>query len=264
MIIEWRNANGDLDRIPELVADLVQSKVDVIVVETTPCGARSQTRDEHCPCCDGARRRSSRLRFGRKPGASWWKRHRALNHEDRTQRQAVAATQGDDPTTRPASRSYGIQIRRGTPKSLRIFKSAAPKLSIALSFSKRANARGTGASLLNHPSSERAGAVSDRCPLFSTHRAMLLELASKARLPMIESERRFVDAGGLMSYGANLGDLYRRSAGYVDKILKGAKPGDLPVEQPTKFELVVNLKTAKALGLTIPQSVLLRADEVIR
>jgi putative ABC transport system substrate-binding protein len=92
----------------------------------------------------------------------------------------------------------------------------------------------------------------------------LLKLASKARLPGIYAERNFVDEGGLMSYGPNLGDVFRRSAGYVDKILKGAKPGDLPIEQPTKFELVVNLKTAKALRITIPESILLQADVVIR
>ena len=100
--------------------------------------------------------------------------------------------------------------------------------------------------------------------IFFVHRTALLNLVSKARLPTSYSDRQFVVEGVLMSYGPNTEDLCRRSAGYVAKILKGAKPGDLPVEQPTKFELVVNLKTAKALGLTIPQSILLRADEVIR
>jgi putative ABC transport system substrate-binding protein len=101
-------------------------------------------------------------------------------------------------------------------------------------------------------------------PMLFSQRGHIVNLAAKAHLPAIYEWREFSEAGGLMSYGANLADLYRRAATYVDKILKGAKPADLPVEQPTKFELVVNLKTAKALGLTIPQSVLIRADEIIR
>jgi putative tryptophan/tyrosine transport system substrate-binding protein len=99
--------------------------------------------------------------------------------------------------------------------------------------------------------------------LLTTHRARLLELTAQNRLPAIYGSREFVDAGGLMAYGVNFPDMYQRSASYVDKILRGAKPADLPVEQPTKFELVINLKTAKALGLTIPPSLLLRADQVI-
>jgi ABC-type uncharacterized transport system substrate-binding protein len=100
-------------------------------------------------------------------------------------------------------------------------------------------------------------------PLTFVHRARIVELSAKHRLPALYLFRESVEAGGLMAYGPNFYDLGRRAAGYVGKILKGAKPADLPVEQPTKFELVINLKTAKALGLTIPQSVLVRADEVI-
>jgi putative ABC transport system substrate-binding protein len=99
--------------------------------------------------------------------------------------------------------------------------------------------------------------------LFTTQRRRVVELAVKHQLPAMYGFREFVDAGGLMSYGPHWPDLYRRAAALIDKIIKGAKPADLPIEQPTKFELVLNLKTAKAIGLTIPRSVLLRADEVI-
>jgi putative ABC transport system substrate-binding protein len=110
----------------------------------------------------------------------------------------------------------------------------------------------------------RAGALTvlGGAMLFSERRR-LVDLAAKHQLPTVYSWREFVDAGGLMSYGPDLADMLRRAATYVDKILKGAKPGDLPIEQPTKFELVINLKTAKALGLTIPPSLLQRADQVI-
>jgi putative ABC transport system substrate-binding protein len=98
---------------------------------------------------------------------------------------------------------------------------------------------------------------------FNANRVRLIELAAKYRLPAMYETGEYVRSGGFMSYGPSLEDLFRRSATYVDKILKGAKPGDLPVEQPTKFELVINLKTAKALGLGVPPTLLARADEVI-
>src|SRR5262249_55020649 len=101
-------------------------------------------------------------------------------------------------------------------------------------------------------------------PLTASHRQQIAEQALRLRLPMIAELREFAQAGALISYGASLPDLFHRAAGYVDKILKGVKPSDLPVEQPTKFELVINLKTAKALGLTIPPALLGRANEVIQ
>jgi putative ABC transport system substrate-binding protein len=100
-------------------------------------------------------------------------------------------------------------------------------------------------------------------PLVSAHRIRIITLAQGARLPTMFAFREFVEAGGLMSYGTNFSDLYRRAADYVDKILHGAKPGDIPVEQPTKFDLIINITTAKALGLEIPPTLLARADEVI-
>ena len=112
---------------------------------------------------------------------------------------------------------------------------------------------------------ERAGALIwlEDAALFQ-HRTRILHLAAKHRLPAASTFREFTEAGGLLSYGPNLPALFLRAATYVDKILKGAKPADLPVEQPTRFELVVNLKTARALGLSLPQSILIRADHVIR
>ena len=111
---------------------------------------------------------------------------------------------------------------------------------------------------------ERAGAlfVIEEAVLLQ-HRTRILDLAAKHRLPAASQYREFAEAGGLLSYGADLPDLFRRAAIYVDKVLKGTKPADLPVEQPTKFELVVNMRTARALGLTIPPSILLRADRVL-
>jgi ABC-type uncharacterized transport system substrate-binding protein len=125
----------------------------------------------------------------------------------------------------------------------------ADDLENALNVAKRAGVQ----ALLAHPST-----------FVATNRARIVELSIKNRLPMIYGSRDHAEAGALMSYGPDLVDNYRRAATYVDKILKGAKPADLPVEQPTKFELVFNLKTAKQIGLVIPQSMLYRADKVIK
>jgi putative ABC transport system substrate-binding protein len=140
---------------------------------------------------------------------------------------------------------------------------AARSLGVRLQF---VEARGPDefARAFSDMSSARAGALtvlpSNR---FLREHRRLVDLAAKNRLPAVYTSSEFVDAGGLMSYGANQRDLFRRAATYVDKILKGAKPSDLPVEQPTKFELVINLKTAKALGVTVPEALLARADDVI-
>src|SRR5207249_6896490 len=113
--------------------------------------------------------------------------------------------------------------------------------------------------------SERIGAIQVLpSPYFNIHRRQLIELAAKYRLPAIYEFKDYVQDGGLMSYGPDINPMFRRAASYVDRILKGAKPGDLPVERPSTFELAINLKTAKALGLTVPQSVLGRADHVLQ
>ena len=111
--------------------------------------------------------------------------------------------------------------------------------------------------------SPNGGAIVTGSALYTVHRDLILKLIARYKLPAIYNDRIIVANGGLMSYGPDRADMYQRAAGYVDRILKGEKPGDLPVQAPTKYELVINLKTAKTLGLTVPQSLLARADEVI-
>ncbi len=141
----------------------------------------------------------------------------------------------------PDARKLGVHLQRGEARSAKAFEGA-----FAAMVRERADAL----------------MIAD-LPLFIRNSQRLFELALRYRLPTIAGWRRYAEAGSLMAYGANVPDVCRRSATYVAKILRGAKPGDLPIEQPTKFELVINLKTAKALGLTIPPSLLLRADQVI-
>ena len=147
-----------------------------------------------------------------------------------------------------------------SPKVIEELKAAAPSLSIELSFvsARTPEDFGPAFSAISRAHSQAVYLVENG--VFFAHRATLLKLATNARLPIIYGEKHF----GLFSYGANWDDYFHRSAGYVDRILKGAKPADLPIEQPTKIELVVNLKNARTLGITIPESILLRANEVIR
>jgi ABC-type uncharacterized transport system substrate-binding protein len=150
-----------------------------------------------------------------------------------------------------------------SPQEFARFTAAAPALRVQLVRLGARDAGGIAAAFTEAVRERVEGLIPVSSPMFATHKREIVTLAARYRIPAMYEHRDFVDAGGLMSYGPNLDDVFRRAAAYVDKILKGAKPADLPVEQPTKFDLVVNLKTAKALGLTIPPSLLLRADQVI-
>src|SRR5262249_37744674 len=142
---------------------------------------------------------------------------------------------------------------------------AARPLGLRLQFVEARGGLETFDAVFSEMAKSRAQAVTVLTSvMFTSLRRPVVDLAAKYRLPAVYPIRDFVDDGGLMSYGPLWADIYRRAATYVDKLLKGAKPGDLPVEQPTKFELVINLKTAKTLGVTIPQSILTRADEIIQ
>jgi putative tryptophan/tyrosine transport system substrate-binding protein len=153
----------------------------------------------------------------------------------------------------------------GDPSQVRTSEAAARSLDVRLHVLKVNRADNVESAFVEARKREAGALIVVGSPLFYVHRARLVELAARHRIPTIYAQREFVvGSGGLMSYGADYRHLFQRAATYVDKILKGAKPGDLPIEQPTKFELVINLKTAKALGLTIPPAVLARADEVIQ
>jgi putative ABC transport system substrate-binding protein len=263
IVIESRWAEGRPDRVPDLVAELVRLRVDVILAGSTAV---------------------------------------AVAAKDVTKTIPIVVATGGDPVrlglvgslARPGGNVTGLSFGVGMDtagKGLELLKEAVPKVRRVAALSNPANpshslvtdslstvARAVGVELQlfeargsDDFASAFAGMTRGRMeailvyldPFFLFHRARLLNLAAKNRLPAIYFSREYPEGGGLMSYGANYLDNYHRAATYVDKILKGAKPGELPIEQPTKFELVINLKTAKALGLTLPRSLLLRADHVI-
>jgi len=158
---------------------------------------------------------------------------------------------------------FGTSTLPGNAQSVKETELAAKTLGLQLQYLGVEDPKDLDTAFRNAVSWRAHAIIVLQSPVFGSRRKALVELAVKNRLPAIYPHSEYMDAGGLMFYGPSISDLFRRAATYVDKILKGAKPADLPVEQPTKFELVVNLKTAKALGLTIPPSVLLQADRVI-
>ena len=261
--IEWRSAEGDYARIPELASDLVQRKVDVIVVDSTPGAQAVERATSTIPiviAMAGDLIGSGLVTNLAHPGGNVTGSTTMAAEQSAKRLQLLKETI-------PRLNRVAVLWNPATAwhsKALDDLKAAAPSLSIKLTFvGVRASEEfGLAISAVKHAHAQALYVLPDAH--FATHRATLITLASKARLPVIYSARRFPDEGGLMSYGVNYVDHWRRSAWYVDKILKGAKPGDLPILQATKFEFVVNLTTAKALGLTIPTSVLLTADELVR
>jgi putative tryptophan/tyrosine transport system substrate-binding protein len=266
VVIEYRDAEGKLERLPALAVELVALKVDVIVASGTlaALGAKRATRTLPIVFSPAADPVTSGLVTslarpgGNVTGLSAF--HSELVGKWLEQlKQAVPAVSRVAILWQPGG--FGERTEKDI---LRRAEVAGRELGVRLQFVQARGPADFERAFLDMTRA-RAGALTVLTSnMFVTERRRLVDLAAKNRLPAMYPWREAVDAGGLMAYGPNLADLYRRAATYVDKIFKGAKPADLPVEQPTKFELVINLKTAKALGLTIPQSLLQRADEIIQ
>jgi putative ABC transport system substrate-binding protein len=261
LTIEYRSADGRGDRFPDLAAELVGLKVDLLVTRGALATVAAKNATRTIPVVTTAIGEPLLVvpalahPGGNVTGVSSVtvdleaKRFGLLRELVPGAARIAALYNMSSPTNPPqwkevekAARSVGVQAQL-----LDVRK--AEDLEPAFDAATRQRAEGL---------------VVGQDGLFQANRKLIAELAAKHRLPAIYRSMESIEAGGLIAYGPNYPDLYRRAAIYVDKIFKGAKPGDLPVEQPTKFELILNLKAAKALGLTIPQPLLLRADEVIQ
>jgi len=268
VVIEYRDAAGKLERFPFLAAELVTLKVDVIFAAgatQAALAAKQATRTLPIVFVSLSDPVGSGLVISiARPGGN----ATGLSNPNLTPdlvgkclellKQAIPGIRRVAVLWQP-----GLLSERTEKDLLKGAEVAGQALGVRLQF---VEARGRAD--LDKAFSEMTKARTDALTvwgtvMFSNERRRLVDLAAKNRLPAVHTTRDFVDAGGLMAYGGNISDQFRRAATYVDKILKGAKPADLPVEQPTKFELIINLKTAKALGLTIPPSLLQRADQVI-
>ena len=265
LVIEYRDAAGEYDRLPALAAELAALKVDVIVAANTPGALAAKRATSALPIVFvavgdpiGSGLVASLARPGGNVTGTSGGAPELVGKCLEQLKQAVPGVSRVAVLWQPGA--YG----EGTEKNmLKAAEVAAQALGLRPQF---VEARGPGD--FDRVFSEMTKARADGLTvlsgaMFISERRRLVDMAAKNRLPAVYAWREFVDAGGLLAYGPNLADLFRRAATYVDRILKGTKPADLPVEQPTKFELLINLKAAKALGLTIPQSVLARADQVV-
>ena len=261
--IEYRWADGRLDRLAYLAAELIRLNVDVLVASPTPGALAAKNATGTVPIvaislthpvelglvASLARPGGNVTGVSYSVGADIFGKDLELLKEVVPRVHRVAVLSNPDSPARPLT--------------IRNIKDAARSLGLQLQLLEARGPEGFDGAFAAM-AKERVGAllvVQD--PAFIPHRARLIDLAQQNRLPSIFTQWEDAEAGGLMSYGPSLSDLYRRAGTYVDKILKGAKPGDLPVQQPKTFELIINLKTAKALDLTIPPSLLQRADQVI-
>jgi putative tryptophan/tyrosine transport system substrate-binding protein len=263
IVIEWRYAEGKFDRLPALAAELVQLKVEVIVTSGPQATRVSKKATVTIPILmgfdpdpvGGGFVASLARPGGNITGLS------TLSPE-LSGKQLELLKEIVPKLSRVAV--VGDSNEPGNAQALKEIELAAGAFKIQLQYLDVLNLKDIEHSFQS-ATKQRAGAVLVlNSPFFNSHRTEVVSLAAENRLPAMYFRSDFVEAGGLMTYSVNYNDLARRAATYVDKILKGAKPADLPVEQPKKFELVINLKAAKAIDLTIPPNVLVRADRVIK
>jgi putative ABC transport system substrate-binding protein len=265
LIIEYRFADGKPERLPELAAELVRLKVDVIVTAQNVATVAAKQATTTIPIVTalagdpvGAGLAASLAR----PGGNVTGLTLDVTPEIAGKR--LQLMKEFVPRVSRVAVLWNPDFRGFQPEpSFQVLEDAARQLRMTLRMVEVREAGDFKRAFDSMISERTDGLYVIADPLIFTHRRQIADLAVKNRLPAIFGVSELVEAGGLMSYGVDLRDLYRRAATYIDKILKGAKAGDLPIEQPTKFELVLNLKTAKALGLTIPLPVLRRADRVI-
>ena len=261
LVIDYRSADGRPERLPELAADLVRTKPDVILTRGTPAAlaAKSAGSVPIVMTASGDPLASRVVANLAHPGGNVTGLTSIVSELD-TKRLEILKQ------LLPEAKRIAVILNMTNPAAVeqwKLMQRAAGSLAVQLVLFDVRD-REALRSTLDSAVKQGANAVlGGNEAVVDANRSTIIDLAAKHKLPTIYASREFVDAGGLISYSVHYPDLYYRAASYVDRILKGAKPGQLPIERPTKFELVINLKTAKALGLTIPKELLLRADEVI-